>query len=209
MKHLALLFSYDKQKKHIDVLCDHIKTNKYHHIKPIFILLIISLVFSCKSPDARRPESVQSGSFYEVSAERNIKLNNKEHALIQKIIDRNPKQEYIASKSGFWYHYNTKVEQDTITPNFGDIVSFTYDIKDFDENTIYSEDDIKTQNYVMDKEELFTGLREGLKLMKPGEVVTFLFPSQKAYGYYGDTNRIGTNIPLICKVTLNTIIQNQ
>ena len=178
-------------------------------MKPILYLLLFSLIFSCKSPDARLPETVQSGSFYEASAKRNIKLNQKEQALIQIIIDNNPEQEYIASKSGFWYHYNTKTEQDTITPQFGDIVSFNYSVKDFNENTIYSEDDLRTQNYVMDKEELFTGLREGLKLMKPGEVVTFLFPSQKAYGYYGDTNRIGTNIPLICKVTLNTIIQNQ
>ena len=61
----------------------------------------------------------------------------------------------------------------------------------------------------MDKEELFTGLREGLKLMKPGETVTFLFPSQKAYGYYGDTNRIGTNTPLICEVTVNSITKTQ
>lgn len=178
-------------------------------MKPLIFSLIISLLFSCKSPDARRPESVQSGSFYQASAERNIKLNKKEQALIQNIIDRNPEQEYIASKSGFWYYYNTKVEHDTITPKFGDVVSFKYDVKDLNETTIYSEDDINIQNYVMDKEELFTGLREGLKLMKPGEVVTFLFPSQKAYGYYGDTNRIGTNIPLICKVTVNTIIQNQ
>ncbi|WP_323788065.1 gliding motility-associated peptidyl-prolyl isomerase GldI [Psychroserpens sp.] len=191
MKHLALLLSYNKQKK------------------PIVFLLLISLLFNCKSPDARRPESVQSGSFYKASAERNIKLNQKEQALIKKIIKNNPNQEYIASASGFWYFYNTKIELDTITPQFGDIVNFKYDVKDFNKNTIYSEDDIKTQNYVMDKEEIFTGLREGLKLMKPGEVVTFLFPSQKAYGYYGDTNRIGTNIPLICKVTLNTIIQNQ
>ena len=178
-------------------------------MKPILFLLLISLVFSCKSPDARRPESVQSGSFYRASAERNIKLNKKEQTLIQKIIESNPEQEYIASKSGFWYYYNTKVEQDTITPRFGDIVSFNYNVKDLNENTIYSDEEIRTQNYVMDKEELFTGLREGLKLMKPGEVVTFLFPSQKAYGYYGDTNRIGTNIPLMCKVTVNTIIQNQ
>ena len=54
----------------------------------------------------------------------------------------------------------------------------------------------------MDKQELFTGLREGLKLMRSGETVTFLFPSQKAYGYYGDENKIGTNVPLICEVTL-------
>ena len=60
----------------------------------------------------------------------------------------------------------------------------------------------------MDKEELFTGLREGLKLMKPTESVTFIFPSQKAFGYYSDDNKIGTNITLICEVTLNTITQN-
>ena len=60
----------------------------------------------------------------------------------------------------------------------------------------------------MDKQELFTGLREGLKLMKPEESITFIFPSQTAYGYYGDDNKIGTNIPLICEVTLNTIIKN-
>lgn len=178
-------------------------------MKPIIFLLVISLFFSCKSPDARRPESIQSGSFIKASAERNIKLNKKEQALIQKIIDKNPEREYIASETGFWYYYNTKLEQDTITPKFGDIITFKYNVKDLNENTIYTEDEISIQNYSMDKEELFTGLREGLKLMKPGEVVTFLFPSQKAYGYYGDTNRIGTNIPLMCKVTLNTIIQNQ
>ncbi|MBR9847593.1 MAG: gliding motility-associated peptidyl-prolyl isomerase GldI [Algicola sp.] len=178
-------------------------------MKPILFLLLISLLFSCKSPDARRPESVKSGSFIKASADRNIKLNKREQALIQKIIDNNPEEDYIASESGFWYYYNTKVEQDTITPEFGDLVSFKYNVKDLNENTIYTEEELSVQNYVMDKEELFTGLREGLKLMKPGEVVTFLFPSQKAYGYYGDTNRIGTNIPLICKVTVNTIIQNQ
>jgi hypothetical protein len=45
-----------------------------------------------------------------------------------------------------------------------------------------------------DKEELFVGLQEGLKLMKPGETVTSLIPFAKA-GYYGDTNRIGTSVP--------------
>ena len=60
----------------------------------------------------------------------------------------------------------------------------------------------------MDKQELFTGLREGLKLMKTGETVTFLFPSQKAYGYYGDNNKIGSNTPLICEVTVKSIIEN-
>ncbi len=162
------------------------------------------LCFGCKSPEARMPESVQSGSFLKESAERNKKLNEKEKNLIQSIIKNNPDKNYIASESGFWYYYNTKVEGDTIQPEFGDIVDFDYNISDINGNEIY---DVENRTYVMDKQELFTGLREGLKLMKPEESVTFIFPSQKAYGYYGDDKKIGTNIPLICEVTLNTITQ--
>ena len=57
----------------------------------------------------------------------------------------------------------------------------------------------------MDQEKLFSGLRQGLKLMKEGETVTFLFPSHKAFGYYGDKEKIGTNMPIITKVTLYNI----
>jgi FKBP-type peptidyl-prolyl cis-trans isomerase len=38
--------------------------------------------------------------------------------------------------------------------------------------------------------------------MKEGESITFIFPSQKAYGYYGDNDQIGRNVPLICEVSL-------
>ncbi|WP_430467756.1 gliding motility-associated peptidyl-prolyl isomerase GldI [Winogradskyella ouciana] len=168
------------------------------------IIIVMLLCFGCKSPEARMPESVQSGSFLKESAERNKKLNEKEKNLIQSIIKNNPDKNYIASESGFWYYYNTKVEGDTIQPEFGDIVDFDYNISDINGNEIY---DVENRTYVMDKQELFTGLREGLKLMKPEESVTFIFPSQKAYGYYGDDKKIGTNIPLICEVTLNTITQ--
>ncbi len=173
----------------------------------IVILMVISLV-SCKSPEARRPESIKSGSFIKASAERNKKLNEAEYAQIQTIITKNPEIDYLTSENGFWYYYRSRVDQDTIKPQFGDLVNFDYNVTDLNGNTIYSKAQIGNQNYVMEKEELFTGLREGLKLMKPSEKVTFIFPSQVAYGYYGDDNKIGTNIPLICEVTLNTITQN-
>lgn len=175
----------------------------------LFILVLALGVSSCKSPEARRPISQKTGSFIKISAERNKKLNTEELAQIQTIIKKDTSKTYIASESGFFYYYNTKIEKDTITPTFGDIVNFDYDVKDFNGNDIYSDDEIHPRDYAMDQEEIFTGLREGLKLMKPGETVTFLFPSQKAYGYYGDKNKIGTNTPVICEVTVNSIIQNQ
>ena len=175
--------------------------------KIISIFIVILAVVSCKSPEARRPVSVKTGSFIDASVERNKKLNAKEQASIEKLLTEQ-KREYIASQSGFWYYYNDKVDVDSLkTPKFGDIVTFNYNVKTLNGSLIYSKEDIKTQSYAMDKEEIFTGLREGLKLMKTGETVTFLFPSQKAYGYYGDQNKIGTNTPLICEVTVHSIAE--
>jgi gliding motility-associated peptidyl-prolyl isomerase len=177
--------------------------------KILAIILLLLAFISCKTPEARRPISVKTGSFINASVERNKKLNSNEQASIQKLL-KQQKKDYIASKSGFWYYYNTKIEIDSLeTPEFGDIVNYNYNVKTLDGSVIYSKEDIKNKTYVMDKEELFTGLREGLKLMKTGETVTFLFPSLKAYGYYGDENKIGTNIPLVCEVTVDSIIENE
>ena len=161
---------------------------------------------ACKSPEARRPVSSKSGSFIDASVERNIKLNEREQAYIKKIMSENPEQEYIASENGFWYYYNVKQADSLMSPDFGDIVTFNYNIKTLTDDIIYSKEDLKPQTYVMDKQELFSGLREGLKLMKSGETVTFMFPSQKAYGYYGDENKIGINVPIKCEVSVNSII---
>ncbi|NRR91894.1 gliding motility-associated peptidyl-prolyl isomerase GldI [Winogradskyella undariae] len=174
-------------------------------MKNLHIIAILTLLcFSCKSPEARLPESVQSGSFLKASVERNKKLNELEHKQISDIIKSNPDKEYFSSESGFWYHYNTKIEKDTIQPEFGDLIHFSFNVSTIEGDQIYAN---SSRTYVMDKEELFTGLREGLKLLKPTETATFIFPSQKAFGYYGDENKIGTNVPLICEVTLNTITQ--
>jgi gliding motility-associated peptidyl-prolyl isomerase len=178
-------------------------------MKNFLKLILLILVFnSCKSPEARRPETQKTGSFIKASAERNKKRLEIEQNLIKDIVKNNPQINYIVSEHGFWYYYQNKVEGDSITPQFGDIVNFNYDVKDLNGNVIYTAEELKTQNYAMDQEELFTGLREGLKLMKAGETITFLFPSQKAYGYYGDEHKIGTNIPLICDVKVNSITQN-
>lgn len=171
----------------------------------VFVLLIIS---SCKPTEARKPISSKTGSFIDASVERSKQLNAAEQKAIEEVIKKQNK-DYITSETGFWYHYNNKIEADSLkTPTFGDIVNYNYNIKNLNGSLIYSKEDIKTQNYAMDKQELFTGLREGLKLMKSGETVTFIFPSLKAYGYYGDENKIGSNTPLICEVTVNSIIQN-
>ena len=94
------------------------------------ILACATLLFvSCKSPEARRPESISSGSFIQESVERNKELYAKEQMSIESIMKQNSEHEYMASQSGFWYFYNTKLADSIASPHFGDIVNFNYNVK--------------------------------------------------------------------------------
>lgn len=173
--------------------------------KSLLSLLGLLMLFSCKSPEARRPVTQKSGSYINESIERNKKIVAAQEELILDIIEQDSTNDYISSPNGFWYYYNKKDTLNTATPQFGDLVEFKYSLKNLDGTPIYSEEELPVRTYTMDKEKLFSGLREGLKLMKEGETVTFLFPSHKAFGYYGDKKRIGSDVPLISTVTLYDI----
>lgn len=178
-------------------------------MRPLLLFLVMLCFFlGCKSPEARPPVTTNSGSFIKESAQRNKKLNKIEREKIQKVIATFPEKDFVASKNGFWFHYNNQVNDEVATAKFGDKLEYTYDVSNLNGQIIYSTEDLGNQVYVMDKEELFSGLREGLKMMKPNENITFIFPSQQAYGYYGDENKIGTNVPLIVNVNLKTITQS-
>lgn len=177
----------------------------------LFYILAISLAFaSCKSPEARRPVQSTSGSFINKSAEKNKELFEKEKAQIITIIEKDVAHNYITSNSGFWYYYN---RQDTLKMNMpilGDQIAFSYDVKYLNGESILSENEVGLQEYIVDKsnQDLISGLRDGVKLMKMGETITFLFPSYKAYGYYGITDKLGANVPIQCTVTLKNINKN-
>ena len=93
-----------------------------------------------------------------------------------------------------------------MTPKKGDVAFFNYEIKDLKGNIIYSEVELKPQTYAVDKQNIMTGLREGIKLMHKNEKIAFLFPSHIAYGYHGDDKKIGSNQPILCTVTLHNFI---
>lgn len=170
------------------------------------LLLGMNLVMCCsKKQEPRKPISQSSGEFLKMSVERNKKLNQSEEKLIAAIIKKDTAVDYIASQKGYWYFYQIKNDVEVLKPVKGDIVFFNYEIKNLKGQVIYTELELKPQQYVVDKQNIMIGLRNGIKLMKKGEKVTFLFPSHMAYGYHGDNNKIDTNEPLICTVTITNI----
>ena len=135
------------------------------------------------------------------SIERNKILTKAENQLLQMKIEGDSLNSYLNSEQGFWYYYEKKDTLEAPVPETGDQVVFNYEVRDLAERVIYSEEELGPQSYLVDKEELISGLQDGLKLMKEGERVIFLFPSYKAYGYTG-SERIEPNQPLMYKVDL-------
>ncbi|MFD1292688.1 gliding motility-associated peptidyl-prolyl isomerase GldI [Lutibacter holmesii] len=172
-------------------------------IKFLSVFLLVVLV-SCMQPVPRKPVTKKTSSFMETSISLNKKLNEKEEALFKAIIQKDSLVTYITSSSGFWYTYNVK-SKNTYTPQLGDHLLYSCEIYTVENEIIYSAQELGLQSYLVDKQEVVEGLRNGLKLMHEGDVVTFLFPSHKVFGYLGDEKKIGINQPLIYKVQLNKI----
>ena len=178
--------------------------------KLFYSILFFAFLIGCKSPEARRPVQSHSGTFIKESAERNKKIYDEEKSYIEQLMANDSTNDYISSEQGFWYYYNKRDTTNTEMPDMGDIVKFSYDIKDLNGNVIVSEQENGLQQYKVDQsnQELISGVREGIKLMKEGETVTFLFPSYKAFGYYGIEEKLGTNIPVQSTITLHSIEQS-
>ncbi len=175
----------------------------------LFLLFTLFLVSSCSQQQARKPISQSSGTFMKESIARNKKLVASEEDKIVAIMKSNPNINYIASKKGYWYYYETKNNNDVMSPKKGYIAYFDYEISDLNNNIIYSQLELRPQIYTVDKDQkIISGLRDGIKLMHKNEKITFLFPSHLAFGYHGDDRRIGINEPIICTVTLNDIKQD-
>lgn len=175
-----------------------------------YLLILLCLCFvACEGPLPRKPLKVRTGSFIKESAERNKKLLAAEEAAIQQIISNDTLNTYINSSNGSWYYYLTKIDVATPTPKPDDLVTMTYNILSFENDTIYSAEEIGLLNYKVDKQELFPGLRNSVKLLKEGETATFLYPSSLAFGYHGDNNKIGINIPLKSTISIFKIAQSK
>lgn len=173
----------------------------------IYIFLTILITISCEDTKPRIPLQQNSGSFINTSIEINKYINSKEKLKIEDIV-KNPKNNFKASNYGFWYRNENQNTDSSYTPKFGDQIFYKCAIKNLNGTYIYGEKKMLEKIYIMEQEELSSGLREGLKLMSKGDKMTFIFPSQLAFGFYGDNDKIPPNTPLVYEVNINEIIKN-
>jgi len=171
-------------------------------MKKLLFLLIVVFIFGCEGPEPRRPVQGKTEKFIEKSVIRNRQILAYEEAQIKQLIEKDTLHEYRQSGSGSWFFYDVRNPADSLGIGPDDTVTFTYALSGLGEEPIYSEEEIGVLTIRVDKDELFPGLREAIKVLRDKERATFLFPSAMGYGYPGDQNKIGTNVPLRCRITI-------
>ena len=177
-------------------------------IKNIIYIFVFLVITSCSKSEPRKPIVRKTGSFLDESVKRNISINKLEENILKQKMQIDSLHTYINSEKGFWYYYQVMDSLDHVTPGNGDLTFFTYEVKNLKNEIIFSNNEIGKIQYLVGKQEMISGLHDGIQLMKAGEVVTFLFPSYKAYGYSGN-ERVKPNEPLIFTVELIKINKNK
>ncbi len=180
---------------------------KINHL--LLFIFIVSLA-ACSSNEPRKPIQRRTASFFKESIKENQRMNAAEEEEIKRVIALDSLHNYTNSSFGFWFYHDKKKENATKTPNVGDEVVFTYEVKNLYGDIIYSKEEIGEQRTIIDKRHTIQGLNEGLKMLHEEEIATFIFPSYMAYGLnlQEEDERIGQKQPLIYKVELKSIIKN-
>jgi len=171
-----------------------------------FIAGLVFLCVACDNPIPRAPINKRVKTDYSLQIKQSKLLYKLQDKAFRQYIKENPDKHFKSSQKGFWYAIIKENKKSNYYPKLGDEILFNYEITDLENNIIYSKKTVGLQKYKVDKEEIISGLQQGLKLMKEGETAMFLMPSFKAFGVLGDRNKIKTNQPLIYTVYLKKLI---
>lgn len=170
----------------------------------LYTLLVVLILVGCTRVEPRRPLTQKTYTSLASTAKDLRRINQLEDKKIKTLMQLDSTTTYINSNQGFWYAYVSK-STDTLAPKYGDKVTYNLEIRDLNNAVIYAASDLGVQHYLVDKQDLMTGLQQGIKLLHKGDQVKFLIPSYNAFGVVGDQNKIGTNQSIIAIVTLQTI----
>ena len=170
-----------------------------------YLILLFVVVTSCSTPEARRPISYTKTHTLASATEQLKKINQIEEAKVLAYIKNDSLHTYATSSNGYWFQYLDKKESQTASLEKGTVVIISYEIRDLNNQIIYSKESLGVKEYAIDKEDFIPALQSGIKMMNVGETIKFVIPSPQAYGVVGDGNKIGINQSIISIVTLINI----
>ncbi|WP_344827711.1 FKBP-type peptidyl-prolyl cis-trans isomerase [Chryseobacterium ginsenosidimutans] len=166
-------------------------------MKKILFILILGVISCSKNAQTHPPiGGVLSKDDLNVSRERMKNLNTQERMHMQEWINNQPVK-YYPTQLNYWV--NTQGFDQRQRRQDNTLISYSYDLYDFDETKIYDQP-IERKDAKFGHFDELKAVEDALRFIHDGEEVTLLVPSSLAYGTYGDEKKIDNDIPLIIKL---------
>jgi len=162
---------------------------------PLFVLFFLAGCVQ-HQPEYSPASRSLSEQEMQVSKNRTKALNNLEKSQIEDWIKSQP-EKYYSTSLNYWV--NMENLQSRPRKNNGDLISYQYEIYDFDWVKLYDKP-VENLNVNFGRFEALKPIEDALRYMNEGEEVTLLIPSALAYGAVGDGDKISNDMPLIVKL---------
>lgn len=174
-------------------------------LKKVIFLLCFFLLQNCKTPPTQKPIQNKKDKSIEVSLSTGKYILEEDMRFIQKAI-KNSFTSYAFKLTKLHFWIESKIGENEIN-HFGDKIIYSYEIRDLENNLIYSFDQIGTKTLFLEKENEIRGIEYALKLMKENEEAVLLLPSFLAYAGNGDGKKIPSHFPIAVKLKTLKIIK--
>ena len=168
-------------------------------MRKIIILFSFVIIGCVKHAPAHPPVGgVLNETDLDISKNRTRNLNIKEREQIEDWI-KNQDEEFFSMSLNYWV--NDKELQNQIRKDNGELISYQYEMYDFELVNLY-ETPKQNINVVLGRFEELKPVEDALRYLHKNQEVTLLIPSALGFGTYGDNDRIPNDMPLIIKLKM-------
>lgn len=170
------------------------------------ILLTLAAFITCGQKKKTQPVVVNMNQFEDPLLKKNKELSKEEKIAIDAYVKRN---HFDMIETGTGVRYMIYEKGKGATANTKDIVLIDFDIKLLDGTLCYSSRHTGAEQFVVDYDNVESGLHEAIKYLHQGDKAIIIIPSHRAFGLAGDMDRIPPFSTVVYNISLLEIIRKK
>jgi FKBP-type peptidyl-prolyl cis-trans isomerase FkpA len=170
------------------------------------ILLTLAAFITCGQKKKNQPVVVNMNQFDDPLLKKNKELSKEEKIAIDAYVKRN---DFDMIETGTGVRYMIYEKGKGVTAGTKDIVLIDFDIKLLDGTLCYSSRQTGAEQFVVDYDNVESGLHEAIKYLHQGDKAIIIIPSHRAFGLAGDMDRIPPFSTVVYNISLLEIIRKK
>ncbi|NQY68329.1 MAG: FKBP-type peptidyl-prolyl cis-trans isomerase [Flavobacteriales bacterium] len=174
-------------------------------MKAKFVVQSILLLFvfvSCSETEEKKPNRITQKQLKRPLEEINKTMHSREMERIKAYISR---RNWDMTKTGTGLQYDIYESGDGIQPQKGNRVKVNFDVELLDGTKCYSSDEKGAIMFLVGRDNMESGIHEGILLMKVGDKARFVMPAHLAHGFVGDDKKIPKQSTVVYDIELLAI----